>query len=249
LGYPYIEDNHLKYISYHLIIAVVGWVAMVIMGVTFKLIPMFTLSHKFSKSSGKWAFVLINVGLVGFLYELHAPGLEIIYLISALFVVVGLFFFLYQVYIIFKQRIRKKLDAALKYTRLSFIFLGISTIFSSLFLFIDYTTIQNISLAIGYFLFIGFISFLIVGQMYKILPFLTWYHKYSKKAGLEKVPMLKDMYNEKLSYISYYSMLIAVVFVPLSVLMNLGILILFFFTVMLLGVLLFVFNMFKIITG
>jgi hypothetical protein len=248
LGYPYIEGNHLRYISYHLIIAVVGWVAMVIMGVTFKLIPMFTLSHKFSKISGKWAFVLINIGLLGFLYELHVPGLDILYLVSAFFVVVGIFFFLFQVYVIFEDRIRRKLDAALKYSRISFVFLGITTIFSFLFLFIDYTSIQNISLAYGYLLFFGFLSFLIVGQMYKILPFLTWYHKYSKKAGLEKVPMLKEMYSEKLSYISYYSMLIAVVCVPVSVLLDKEILILFFFIVMLWGVLLFVFNMFKIIT-
>lgn len=247
LGYPYIEGNHLVYISYHLIIAVVGWVSMVIMGVTFKLIPMFTLSHNFSKRSGKWAFVLINIGLTGFLYELHDASLKFLYPLSAAFIISGIFFFLFQVYIIFRQRIRRKLDAALKFSRLSFVFLGITTVFSSLFLFIDYTAVLNITLAYGYFLFIGFISMLIIGQLYKILPFLTWYHKYSSKAGIEKVPMLRDMYNEKLSYLSYYLIISAVIGVPASVLLHIEFVLLIFFIIMLAGTLLFVFNMLKIL--
>lgn len=247
LGFPYIEGNHLVYISYHVNIAVVGWVAMVIMGVTFKLIPMFTLSHNFSKRSGKWAFVLINAGLIGFLYELHAPDLKILYFLSAFLTAFGIFFFLYQVYLIFKERIRKKLDAALKYSVTSFIFFGISTIFSLLFLFIDYTTINNISLAYGYVIFFGFISMLIIGQMYKILPFLTWYHKYSSKAGLEKVPMLKDLYNEKLSYISYYLMLGAVIGVPAATLLSINEAVFIFFLFMMISAALFGFNMIKIL--
>ncbi len=245
LGYPYIKGNHLDYISYHLIVAVVGWAAMVIMGVTFKLVPMFTLSHNFSTTSGKWAFGLINFGLFGFLYELHSKN-SILFFISAVFVAAGIFFFLYQVYIIFKQRIRRKLDSALKFTQTAFIFFGISTVFGFSFLIFDLSNVMNITLAFGYLIFFGFISMLIVGQMYKILPFLTWYHKYSSKAGLEKVPTLKEMYNEKISYAGYYLMVASVIGVPIFVLLKLYILVLVFFILMLISVILFVFNMIKI---
>ena len=88
---------------------------------------------------------------------------------------------------------------------------------------------------------------LIVGQMYKILPFLTWYHKYSSKAGIEKVPMLKEMYNEKLSYISFFFIITAVIGVPVSTLADNNSLVLLFFSSMLAGVLMFVFNMIKIL--
>ncbi len=247
LGFPYIEGNHLVYISYHVNIAVVGWVAMVIMGVTFKLIPMFTLSHNFSNKSGKIAFGLINAGLIGFLYELHAPQIKYLYIISAVLTALGIFFFLYQVYLIFKKRIRKKLDAALKFTAAAYAFFGITTVSSFIFLLVDYTTIRNLSLAYGYLIFFGFISMLIVGQMYKILPFLTWYHKYSSIAGLEKVPTLREMYNEKLSYISFALMLAAVIGVPVFALLDILSVVLVFFILMLISASLFGFNMINIL--
>lgn len=248
LGYPYIEGNHLSYLNYHVYVAVVGWVAMIIMGVTFKLVSMFTLSHHFSKTSGKWSFALINAGLIGLLFEMHYTGKNFLFLISSLLILMGIFFFLYQVYIIFKGRIRKKLDAALKYTASAFIFFGVSALFSIVFFLIDYTTVPNLTLAYGYLIFFGFISMLIIGQMYKILPFLTWYHKYSSKAGIEKVPMLREMYDEKLSYISLYLMIAAVIGVPVFSLLNIEIAVLIFFIINLLSALLLALNMIKIIT-
>lgn len=245
LGYPYINGNHLIFIKYHLIIAVIGWVAMVIMGVTFKLVSMFTLTHNFSTTSGKWAFALINAGLVGLIIDLHFANPSA-FIFSSLLIAIGIFFFLYQVYIIFKDRVRKKLDVALKYTRTAFIFFAISTLFGLLLLIIDYSSVMNITLAFGYLIFFGFISMLIVGQMYKIIPFLTWYHKYSSKAGIEKVPTLKEMYNEKISYIQYYLMLFSVIGVPIFLLLRLNIIVLVFLLLMLSSIFLFVFNMTKI---
>ena len=42
--------------------------------------------------------------------------------------------------------------------------------------------------------------------MYKIVPFLVWFHKFSVKVGLEPVPMLKDMFNEKFAKIEFVLM-------------------------------------------
>ncbi len=204
LGYPYITGNHLEYISYHLIVAVVGWVSMVIMGVTFKLVSMFTLTHNFSIKSGKWAFGLINTGLIALMYELHSKN-NVLFIISSIIIAAGIFFFSFQVYVIFKGRFRKILDAPLKFTRTSFIFFVLSALFGLSLLISDLSGIINITLAFGYIIFFGFISMLIIGQMYKIIPFLTWYHKYSSKAGLEKVPTLKEMYNEKICHIRILS--------------------------------------------
>ncbi|MCU7490756.1 MAG: hypothetical protein ACM3UR_08915 [Bacteroidota bacterium] len=87
---------------------------------------------------------------------------------------------------------------------------------------------------------------LIVGQMYKILPFLTWYHKYSSKAGLEKVPMLKEMYNESLARAEYYMMIASLAGAVVSLILDSALMVEIFFILMLLSVLIFVFNMIKI---
>lgn len=46
----------------------------------------------------------------------------------------------------------------------------------------------------GYLL--GWIMLSIIGYLYKIVPFLWWTHRYSKKIGKENVPTLKQMVHE-----------------------------------------------------
>jgi hypothetical protein len=49
---------------------------------------------------------------------------------------------------------------------------------------------------------VGWFGFSIVGKYYKIIPFLLWVHRYSKKIGSEPVPLLKDMLDERIGYAS-----------------------------------------------
>ena len=91
LGYPFIKISHLQYLNLHAHIAFIGWVSMVIMGVSFKLIPMFTLSHGYSTASGKIAFGLINAGLLGISTIMHYEDLTIYFYISAILIVAGIF--------------------------------------------------------------------------------------------------------------------------------------------------------------
>lgn len=247
LWHPYFSKSHLIYLGYHVNIAVIGWVSMVIMGVTFKLVPMFTLSHNFSNLSGKWAFGFINAGLLGLVVLLHLPDSQELIIAFSMLIVIGILFFLYQVYIIFKQRIRRKLDFPLRFTAAAYIFLGVCTLFGFSFFFINYSQLMSITLVYGFLIFFGFISMLIIGQMYKILPFLTWYHKYSSKAGLEKVPLLREMYSDKLAGVQYYIMISAIAGTVISLILDAGPALLFSLSAMLVSTILFVINMIRIL--
>jgi len=242
LWHPYISINHLQYLKLHAEVAVIGWVTMVVMGVSYKLIPMFTLSHGYSMKSSKWAFWLVNIGLVGINTFFHFENNMIEILVSSLFIAAGIAFFLFQVYLIYKNRLRKKRDIGIKYSVFSFYMLAIVTLFGLVFSFIDLSGIPNIYLIFGYLVFFGYLSMLIVGQMYKIVPFLAWYHKYSSKVGLEPVPMLKDMFNEKYALASYYLMTTAIITTTVSFIINSQIALLFSFGLMFLGSLIFAFN-------
>jgi len=242
LWHPYISISHLQYLKLHAEVAVIGWVTMVVMGVSYKLIPMFTLSHGYSMKSSKWAFWLVNIGLVGINIFFHFKNNMIEILVSSLFIAAGITFFLFQVYLIYKNRLRKKRDIGIKYSVFSFYMLGIVTLLGLVFSFIDLSGIPNIYLIFGYLVLYGYLSMLIVGQMYKIVPFLAWYHKYSSKVGLEPVPMLKDMFNEKYALMSYYLMTTAVIATTASFIFNSQIALLFSFGLMFLGSLIFTFN-------
>lgn len=180
------------------------------MGVSFKLIPMFTLSHGFPLTNAKLAFWILNVGLLGISTIMHYKDTTFLYYIFTGLIVLGIIFFLLQIRIIFKNRIRKKYDIGIKFSVVAYLMLGLTTILGTFIAFVEYQNIINLTLIYGYMIIFGYISMLIVGQMYKIVPFLVWYHKYSSKVGLEPVPMLKDMFNEKFAQIEFYLMITAV---------------------------------------
>ena len=210
LGSPYIKIDHLQYLNLHAHVAFIGWVSMVVMGVAYKLIPMFTLSHGYSMKYANWAFWLINIALLGINTIFHYEDTTFLYYIFTPMIALGILLFLIQVFIIFKKRVRKKLDTGLKYSSYAFLMFGLTTVLGIFIAFVDYQNILNLTLIYGYMIIFGYLSMLIVGQMYKIVPFLVWYHKYSSKVGIEKVPMLKEMFNEKYAGYGLYLMIAAI---------------------------------------
>jgi cbb3-type cytochrome oxidase subunit 1 len=243
LGSPYIKIDHLQYLNLHSHVAFIGWVSMVVMGVSFKLIPMFTLSHGYALTYAKWAFWLINIGLLGINTIFHYEDTTFLYYILTPMITLGIMLFLVQVYVIFKNRVRKKLDTGLKFSSYAFLMLGLTTVLGTFIAFINYQNILNLTLIYGYMIIFGYLSMLVVGQMYKIVPFLVWYHKYSSKVGLEPVPMLKDMFNEKFAEIEFYLMLTAVFSSLYSLTFRSEIGLLISFSLMLISSIIFLFNM------
>lgn len=246
LDHPYIKINHLQYLKLHANVAFIGWVTMVIMGVSFKLIPMFTLSHGYELTFAKSSFVLINFGLFGINWIMHYADTGIYNMIFGIAITIGLILYLIQIYIIFKQRVRRKLDIGLKFSAVSFSMLGMSTLLGFSFLFFDYENITNLTLVYGFMIIVAYLSTLIVGQMYKIVPFLVWYHKYSSKVGIEKVPMLKDMFSEKLAELNLYLMLFGIIISVLAFLSEIKLLLLIGFALLFVSSVIFSSNMIKV---
>lgn len=211
LGRAFLPGDHLDYLRAHAHLAFLGWVLLVVMGVAYKLIPMFSLSHGFSPAPGKWAFGLVSVGMVGLMtaWAYGGPsGLEIFY---ASLLALGVLAFLWQMATVFRRRLRKQLDIGLQHTVVSFVFLGAAALLGVAQLFVpdewSSRLREGLQLLYAWVALIGFVGFIIVGQMYKILPFLVWFNKYSDKVGQTKVPLLKDMFDERLAKAELWLML------------------------------------------
>jgi hypothetical protein len=50
-------------------------------------------------------------------------------------------------------------------------------------------------------LFLGVIGFVVLGTLYHIIPFVVWVHQYSDRLGFEDVPMIDDLYDDRLAAI------------------------------------------------
>jgi hypothetical protein len=48
-------------------------------------------------------------------------------------------------------------------------------------------------------LVLGFVGFVVLGTLYHIVPFIIWVHRYSDLLGFEDVPMIDDLYDDRLA--------------------------------------------------
>ena len=170
-----------------------GYVMLTIMGLSLTLIPMFSLAHGFDEEPIKRAFNLLIVGVaIVFLGALF--GTEWIMYIGYLVSFTGVLFYIWQIYIIAKLTVRKEMDVWAK----SMIFAFGSLVFSMMTGVVALVTNdQGMLHTTVWFFLLGFVSSMITGHLYKIVPFLVWFERFAPLVGKEKVPMLHEMYSKE----------------------------------------------------
>ncbi|WP_254768092.1 cbb3-type cytochrome c oxidase subunit I [Salinilacihabitans rarus] len=57
-------------------------------------------------------------------------------------------------------------------------------------------------------LLFGVLAFVVVGSLYHIVPFIIWIERYSDRIGLEKVPMIDDLYDDRLERADFAATLV-----------------------------------------
>lgn len=192
----------------HAHIGAVGVFIMLIIGISYKLIPMFTLSEVQSPRRALASVILVNAGLLGsFVTILLRSPIKFAF---ALVVIAGLAAYGIEMRAILRARKRRTLDWAIKYflTALSLLvpLSVIAAVLSWPGLPLTGLTGQLES-AYGVLALLGVVSFAIIGMLYKIIPFLVWYRSYSKHIGASKVPSLADLYSHGLQVAGYWTYL------------------------------------------
>ncbi len=195
LVYGFLEMDISRLVSAHVGGVLVGYVMMTVIGVAMVLIPMFSLSHGFKQRAVEISFNFITLG-VALLMIGSLLGVGFITAIGDILIVVALLFAAYQMYIIFSTRVRKQWDYWAKNMLSSFGFF-IASLGSWLIAFLFDS--DRFAMLGGYLFLFGFLAFIIIGHIYKILPFLVWYQRYSPLVGKQKVPMLHDMVVESVA--------------------------------------------------
>ena len=170
-----------------------GYVLLTIMGLSLTLIPMFSLAHGFDETAIKRAFKLVIIG-VGVVFVGAILSLEWLMMIGYAINFIGAFFYVWQIYIIAKLTVRKELDVWAKSMIFAFASLIVAMITGAIALL---TNIEVMLHTAVWFFVLGFVSSMITGHLYKIVPFLVWFERFAPLVGKEKVPMLHEMYNKE----------------------------------------------------
>lgn len=183
----------------HVHLALVGWVSLSIIGVSYRLVAMFSLSHLDSKTPGRLALWLINAGLVGLSADALFLGRRRVGLWACL-LAAGYLAYALQMRQLFRDRSRR-IDPALAYTLAA---LAGGFAWTALGLALAFGWLPNeTETRAAYVLcaLLGWVSPFILGQIHKIIPFLVWLHIYSRRwKPPAPLPKVADLSSERLAW-------------------------------------------------
>jgi hypothetical protein len=184
----------------------VGFFTLLIVGVSYKLVPMFTLSEVQSRRRAVGSIWLLNLGLAGsFVSVLLRSAWKPVF---ACIIVAALTLYAGELLAILRARKRRTLDWGIRQflTAVALLgplsLLGLALSWPGLPLNTFTGQLENLYGFVG---LIGVVSFAVIGMLYKILPFLVWFACYSRQAGLARVPALADLYSERLQIAGYWT--------------------------------------------
>ncbi len=195
----------------HVLLAVLGYVSLLIVGVSYKLVGMFTLAEDLLPERLAWAeFALTLSGLAGLSLAFYLPALRWLGWLGGLAFLAGVGLFAFILSRLYRQRRRRVFDINTPFTQTGTALFVVTLLAAGLGLS-GWLPQPALSLveggaywsAVGWLLLLGWVGQIVVGQMYKITPFLTWLHRYADLVGREPVPGLDDLYNRRLAMVGY----------------------------------------------
>jgi hypothetical protein len=192
----------------HAHVGVVGFFIMMIVAVSYKLVPMFTLGELQSDARARWSIRLLNIGLAGLFLALVLH--RALKMLAALVLVTGIAVYFVEITAVFRARRRRVIDWGLRYFITA---LGVLGMVSALGLFLSWPGLPvtmftaQLETVYGWLGIVGVVSFTILGFLYKIVPFIVWYRRYSPLVGRTQVPALAELYSERLQVLGYWGFL------------------------------------------
>ncbi len=202
MGYNYavgqVGPVHNQLLPAHLWLGTAGWFGNLIVGFTYKLLPMFSISHNYSAKPQKVALVLLNIAIFFGAGNSFLGADNLITGLPFILLAIGFLFFIYATHQIRKSGIKKNPGAGIAFTLKINIFMALTLLVLAMAVFLaSGQKLFIVSIWIGLW---GWVYFTIVGYMSKIVPFLWWTFKFGSRVGKEKVPMLHQLISDKLVY-------------------------------------------------
>lgn len=191
-------------VGYHALAGLGGWFTLTAMGVTYKLVPMFTLAPEERGLAGDLVHYFTAAGfalavIFGLLHIWFAsPVLWGLELAGYALVIVAVGIYLWDIVRIYRTRKRAVIELHNKAAVGAFVLLGACVVMALVLV-----GLRRFPDDIAVFVFLvlfGWLSGLGLTQLYKIVPFLAWLGRFGTQLGRGRVPRVQDLVDEHHSY-------------------------------------------------
>lgn len=182
----------------HLGWGLLGWVGLLVAGVAYQVVPMFQLTPPYPPQLTRWLvptlfFLLLALAMTGFSAAIQ---MTIKILLASGFAA----FALTTLYLQARRR-RKLPDVSLALWRI-----GLASLLAAIALWLaaqlapSVGAMRSYEILLGILMIVGFAMSIINGMLYKIVPFLVWFHLQSRReAKGTKVPNVREILPESRS--------------------------------------------------
>lgn len=184
--------------SAHLYLALGGWIGALITGVGQAVIPMFYLAKPFPNGMARLVLASQALAVAGGVAASFLAPDPVWHFIPLAFAALAVGAFFRVVSSALAGRKRKVVDTTLRFWWLGILSAPLSLLLLAVFLLTQPGPVgPRWLLAFGVVYLLGFAGSIMLGMLYKIVPFLIWLHRFSALAGKVNVPYLKDLIPEK----------------------------------------------------
>ena len=163
--------SSIKFGAIHIALMLFGWVFILVNAVSYKIIPMFFVAKEFPEILKRWLYVAVIVFLFGLIYFRLGDDYVATHIMLVLLSGCVILFATMSIWILKnRKRARRDLSVDLWYFAMA------NIIAAACLIPVDNFFEKDLSLFIAFFGLFGGIYALINAMLYKIVPFLTWFH-------------------------------------------------------------------------
>ncbi|OMF15198.1 hypothetical protein BK131_09900 [Paenibacillus amylolyticus] len=190
---------HERLFGAHIWMGTLGWFGMLITGFSYKMLPMFYLSHDYSIRLQKVVLVLWNAAVVTGVFAFLTGIKGGLLWLALLLLTAALLFYVYHLEQIQEKRHKSNPGPGIRWSvyvsRAFAVYAVALLIYSSQGT--ELLLHPRVVLLSGWVYLGGWLSLTILGYASKIVPFLWWTHKYGKQAGRPGTPLMAGMLSER----------------------------------------------------
>lgn len=195
-------------LAVHIFLGGAGWFTGIIMGVSYRLVPMFILSHAHDQKLAHGLLVALYTGvLLGIAGGLSSSGALLF--LGALLIFLAALAYAYDMSRLWRLRVRQP-DLWMRQVPIAIAYLVVATggtVVAFLLSIGGRDVSDRVILGLGVLFALGFVSSMILTLLHKVLPFLIWFHRWSPRVGKESVPLMKDLVSPawgRIGFIGYH---------------------------------------------